>query len=865
MVAITVPPAPHQPMPPTSSQAYLHGHHHHNDASTHPAQPSPSQRFLSQMLPVQAPQPYAGDARPPQPGPSYAHSPPRVASASSCVDTAHQASPLPASSLHTTPHRASLRLSHPPPAPSSSYLHQITPQCKRTRLSNHDADSTTTATATSPLSPSSSTVHHSNASSAATAPLSSPSLPTVRPLSGISRPFPVPATPSRPQHPSSPTIRHAPLIPMPQRSIEDFEKLLPPRPPPTTRPPHSNGPHRALLQAIPPQPPQPIPAPRIAAPLDHDLLAPAVETLSRRQGWSLTGFRSFDLDLVRIAEVVQLEQARLHPNAIDQHDYPSTSHDEARADRPHFGLEDRGLPSGSIVEVLGPPGSGKSSLVLQFAVTERLRALRRARESLVAPDDEAGPSRQLLADSCYFSEEFWDAEVASADQVLLIDCEGALSPERIADAVWTLVTSLWASLRDRSPSENGTDADRHPGPSTTLSPPQQQRSAMPEEVRRLVAAVLAGIHVSRVTSLASLFALLHSLRPTDELPEGQLSKAIPTALPPRTSLVAIDSLSYFLRSAGGSSQDRKAAAQVTERVREMLLRLQKPFEYRPPSEPTPECRQALRRKCAEAASKLCAPTIVFSNQLGIRRARNDSDANGRASPSGRPFMGAGPSRSLHKGNARSEGSSMLAPLLNGTRPPQPTRRRDERPAPSVALNGPEMWDDEEPPASSPRPQWQQQQQQQIAGRNMGSQQMGHDRGWPPSLLGQDVWRMLLFRHGAFGHRYAQMVSVPPAVQSELSVLWAQTRERVNDRARNRPAAANEASEEQTSDEAGDAGDVPMQQSTEAQQDGPPQTAAPTQRDAGEKQDKQMLELLSQLRASLFRWRPFHVSSYGLVS
>ncbi|CDW97543.1 hypothetical protein [Sporisorium scitamineum] len=662
---------------------------------------------------------------------------------------------------------------------------------------------------------------------------------------------------------------------MPQRSIEDFQKLLPQRPPPTTRFAQSHGPQRALLQAIPPQPPEPVPAPRIAAPLDHGPLEPAAETLPRRQGWSLTGFRSFDLDLEHIAEVVQLEQARLDPNSADRQVDRSTSRALARADTPQFGLPDRGLPSGSILEVLGPPGSGKSSLILQFAVTERLRALRRAREGLIASDDEAGPSDQLnhqdgstLADPCYFSEEFWDAEVASADQILLVDCEGALTPERIADAVWCAVSSLWTALRDRMPRQDGTDAERQSTPSAKLHPPQQQRSAMPEEVRRLVAAVLAGIHVSRVTSLASLIALLHSLRPTDELPEGQLKKVIPTALPPRTSLIAIDSLSYFVRASGGDRQDRKVAAQVMERIRDMLLRLQKPFEYRPPSETTAENHEALRCKCTDAASKLCAPTVVFSNQLGVRRSRNESDASGRASPSGRPFMGSGSGgRGLHKGNARSEGSSMLAPLLNGPRPPQPARRRDERPAPSVALGGPEMWDDEEPPASSPRTQWQQQ-QQQLGGRNMASQQMGHDRGWPPSFLGQDVWRMLLFRHGAFGHRYAQMVSVPPAVQSELSVLWAQTRERVNARARARPAAASDAAEEQAPGETGDAGnpkDVQMQQPSEAQNDDPAQTSAPALREAGAEQDQQMLKLLSQLRASLFRWRPFHVTSYGLVS
>ena len=646
---------------------------------------------------------------------------------------------------------------------------------------------------------------------------------------------------------------------MPQRSIEDFEKLLPRRQPPTNPSPRLNGPQRALLQAIPPQPAAPTPAPRNAAPLDLGPIAPAIQTLPQRQNWLRTGFRSFDLDVDRIAEVVKLEHSRLHHENGQQSQDRPTPQSTAWTDTPHFGHPDRGLPSGSILEVLGPPGSGKSTLMLQFAVTERLRALRRARQSLDVPDNTdafgAEPNHDDSsndADSCFFIEEFWDAEVASADQVLIVDCEGAITPERVSDAVWSAVSAFWKALQDQLPTTDATDRQRRSAPSAD-SPLQPQRSAMPEEVRRLVVAVLAGIHVSRVTSLAGLTALLHSLRPTDELHEGQARKAIPTALPARTSLIAIDSLSYYLRPAAGTHEDRKVAARVSDRIRDMLIRAQKPFEYRPPSDASAEIHQATRQKCVEAAEKLCAPTIVFSNQLGIRRGRNESDVSGRSTPSGRPFQ---------RGNGRSEGSSMLAPLLNGPRPPQPARIRDERPAPSVALCGPEMWDEEDQPTSSPRQQW----QQLGAGRNMATQSMGHDRGWPPSFLGQDVWRILLFRHGTFGSRFAQMVSVPPAVQSELSALWVQTRERVNARARARPASASDLPEQRAQ---GRAETSTPQQPADAQLDEANAVVAESTSSHGEaeseERDKQMLELLSQLRASLFRWRPFHVTSSGLAS
>lgn len=643
---------------------------------------------------------------------------------------------------------------------------------------------------------------------------------------------------------------------MPQRSIQDFEKLLPQRQSAVARYPRTHTPQRALLQHIPPQPSLPLPMHHVpAAPPP----APAIESLSSRQGWSLTGFRSFDLDLDRIAQVVQLEQIRAHSlaesgEASHQTRIQPAADGVSHPDVPRFGLPDRGLPAGSILEVLGPPGSGKSSLTLQFAVTERLRALRRARASLMVPElvaetDENETS--ALPDSSYFSEEFWDAEIACADQALMIDCEGALTPEKVADAAWAAVIALWTSLQDES--QDATRPDREK-PS-----PHHQRSAMPEEVRRLVAAVLAGLHVSRVTSLAGLVALLHSMRPTDELQEGLNKSPMPSTLPPRTSLILIDSLSYYVRPSGGSSQDRKLAAQVGERVRDMLFRLQKPFEYRPLTEHAAEEQEAARQRCTDAAAKLCIPTIVFTNQLGIRRGRNESDASGRASPVGRSPMGASSSRTSNSVNARSEGASSLAPLLNGTRTPQPARLRDERPAPSVALSGPDMWDDEDQPATATISRH----RQQLSSRN-ATQPMGHDRGWPPSFLGQDVWRMLLFRHGAFGQRYAQMVSVPPAVQTELSELWTQTRERATARVRTGSVAAAQASEE-----AGGAGQAPLQEAAEAKEDNHSQSDAELSssaaRQAEVEQDKQMLELLSQLRASLFRWRPFHIDSYGLVS
>ncbi|KAJ9478760.1 hypothetical protein PHBOTO_002271 [Pseudozyma hubeiensis] len=847
MLAVVAPPSPHEQMQPSSSQAFLNGPQGLSTPGS--SRVASSQRRLSQMTPAQGSSSHSEDARQHRGGAAY------TSTSSPSPSTRH--APLAPPTMHATPHKTSLRLSHPPPAPSSSFLHQVTPQSKRTRFSYTETDSATTTA--SPLSRTPNSLHNASTGSTDKVSLSSSSLSNVRPLSGISLPRPLPATPSRPQR-LSPSTSNAPhLIPMPQRSIEDFHKLLPPPQPSAARYPRTDTPQRALLQNIPPQPPVQIQAPNTIAGHNTHPAVSIVETLPSRRSWSLTGFRSFDLDLDRIAQVVQLEQNRLH-GADD-----SATSDRTRTqpqlefvdtfEASFCGRQDRGLPSGSILEMLGPPGSGKSSLLLQVAVTERLRALRRARESLWIPHhhDEAlaGNDAQTdhpFTDSSYFSEEFWDAEVATADQVLIIDCEGALTPEKVADAAWTTVIELWASLPGSSEGPNRVESGK-----STL---QYQRSAMSEDVRRLVAAVLTGIHVSRVTSLAGLVALLHSLRPTDELQEGLSRKVVPSALPPRTSVILIDSLSYYLRPSGGSSQDRRAAAQVSERVRDLLLRLQKSFEYRPHQEATAEEREAARKHCSDAAEKLCVPTIVFTNQLGIRRGRKESEASGRSSPTGRPSMGAGSSRFSSRNNAGSEGPSTLAPLLNGTRPPQQARLRDELPAFSVALGGPEMWDDEGGTAVMPR------HRQQYGGRNAPSQPISHNRGWPPSFLGQDVWRMLLFRHGTFGHRYAQMISVPPAVQAELSELWTQTKERVNARVQAGSCIATNVEEHRASD--GEA----LQEPPEAQEattqteaskaDSPPEEVA-------EKQDERILELLRQLQASLFRWRPFQINSRGLIS
>ncbi|GAK64042.1 uncharacterized protein PAN0_004d2251 [Moesziomyces antarcticus] len=824
---------PAMPYPPS------HPRHYNGDPG--PSQPSSaSQRLLSQVLPLQAP-PSSSQLQLQQN--SIANSSATAEVSSSASFTVQRAAHSLSSNAASSPPTSTSQYSHPPPPPPRTPSHsaRATPQQKRARL-HYDFGTSPTST-TTPLP----SIAAASLVSPNTHITSSTATSAVRPLSGIARPLPMPPTPTPPQRSPRSVNSNQPLQPLPHRSVHDFEKLIPQRRPP---PPIANGrvaPQRTLLQAIPPQPPPVQPAVHHPAPApDRRPPPPSIDILPHRPESLLTGFRSLDLDLDRIAEIASLEHAHAH-NLPTSHSAPGT-------DLPQWLHTSRGLPSGSIIEAIGPPGSGKSSFVVQTAVTERLRSLARARRSLEHQDSDQDtsqaeidrqrpPSTDTHPHAIFFTDDFWDAEVASADQVLLIDCEGALTPEKIADAAWSTIASLWSHAKQQNPANDATGRADAAAPDSVA----ESRAGMPEVVRRLVAAVLAGTHINRVTSTASLVALLISLRPTDELQDGQ---ALPCCMPPRTSLILIDSLSYHLRLSGASSSDRKANQQLSERIRDMLLRLQKPFEHRPKPDLGPEERDAARQRATQAAQKLCLPTIIFTNQMGMRRDRAELESSGRNSPSGWAAASPG-SRSFRKNAPRGEGSSMLAPLLNGQRPPQPATIRDAPPAPSVALCGPEMGEDGE---ALLLPRMSQQAWSRASGQ--ASPQLGHDRGWPPSFLGQDVWRILLFRHGTAGRRFAQIVSIPPAVQSELSELWVQTRARAR--------ACASAASGQDANTSTSSNDV-AQAASDADGENEAASSISAEEQLARDKDQRILELLAQLRASLYRWRPFHVASAGLIS
>lgn len=608
--------------------------------------------------------------------------------------------------------KAATRLSHPlPPPPSTALL--SSPVSKRPRIAH---DQTIAA----------------NGSTGS------------KRLSEMTRPFSM-ASPSYTwsSHSSVPA-QTTPLKPLRQPSVQEFQSLLPPQPSPSPLAARSRLRYDLEGHAL-----------NKTAVICEEEPSPRLVTVPWKSKHILSGFSSLDREFKRISQLERMSR--------------QTSLETPRMHEHHLGL-----PSGSLLEILGPPGSGKSKVCIQIAVTERLRSLLQARSDLsaVITTNESTTARpeSTTQDTELFAEEFWDAEMTSADETLLIDCEGAIQPESVSDAVWSVVSTHWQRCR----------------PQHALQNEVTQRANAPEVVRNLVAAILSGIHLSRATTPAELVALLFRLRPSDDLDQaqGSISANIPALR--RPSLIIVDSLSHLLRISGNTAKERKQAVYISELLQHSLLRLQVPFQ-----------RQMNAVEDTSSSLSICAPTIVFTNQLGVRRAKQESSGQYQSS------------RGKAKGGGREvqEGGSMLVPQLQGQQVLSESRAQDRRPGPSVALAGPEIWDDDS--IASP-----------LRGTRTDAH-MGHDRGWPPSFLGQEVWRILLFRYGTFGQRAAQVISIPSSTHNDLNRTWEQAKRR--------------------GAEDGDGTN--------------PEATSDTQ---------ELMKNLEEIKKSLFRWRAFTIDTSGLV-
>ncbi|PWN50698.1 hypothetical protein IE53DRAFT_362168 [Violaceomyces palustris] len=231
-----------------------------------------------------------------------------------------------------------------------------------------------------------------------------------------------------------------------------------------------------------------------------------------------------------------------------------------------------GLPSGSTLEIVGPPASGKTFLCISIAVKERLDAL--LRKNLDSSNDPLNRIRdgecrrnlsnldrlRALSFDCH-----WERSCTDVEQVLIFDTEGSLSPERVVSFAESAIDSLLADQRFQRPS--GFDQDG------------------------LFRAVLSGIHISRITSPHELIAALSCCLPPpnnedamscrrgayeDDLDcykeanngpdDYEYAKAF---LPGRTSIIIIDTLSYLFRAPSTSARERSLRNASLEKIRSM--------------------------------------------------------------------------------------------------------------------------------------------------------------------------------------------------------------------------------------------------------------------------------------------------------
>lgn len=210
-----------------------------------------------------------------------------------------------------------------------------------------------------------------------------------------------------------------------------------------------------------------------------------------------------------------------------------------------------GFPIGSALEIVGPPGVGKTTWVLQIAMLERMAHLLHSLD--LALDDVGSPSGAPELDSAAFLDENvtpWCAQVLLAGTSHAdLDTEGSITTEwlvRLAQATVCEYMDAPGVLRFR-------------------------RACLgEEEVHRasLERCLLQGIHLVRIASLSDLLAFL-----------GVAASSVlkVPGLPPRTSLLILDSISFLLNThtlaPNASREQRKTRQDAIQHVVQALTAL----------------------------------------------------------------------------------------------------------------------------------------------------------------------------------------------------------------------------------------------------------------------------------------------------
>lgn len=182
-----------------------------------------------------------------------------------------------------------------------------------------------------------------------------------------------------------------------------------------------------------------------------------------------------------------------------------------------------GFPIGSALEIVGPPGCGKTLWALQMAMAERMQHVWHAMQAYV---DEVGPPGSLhrpahvidtLRQALESEVEPWSA------QVVLVDTEGSLALTRLAAMTMHHMPHDAAQRMHKFAEAAGLHV-------TSSDVTDALRVCLPRTILR-------GIHLVRTTTLGQLVAFLGMAANSARL-------KMP-GLPPRTSLLIVDTLSFL--------------------------------------------------------------------------------------------------------------------------------------------------------------------------------------------------------------------------------------------------------------------------------------------------------------------------------
>ncbi|KAK0539471.1 hypothetical protein OC834_000026 [Tilletia horrida] len=460
-----------------------------------------------------------------------------------------------------------------------------------------------------------------------------------------------------------------------------------------------------------------------------------------------------------------------------------------------------------ILEIAGPTASGKTAFVVGCAVRERLEALvasweacgvnEDGREGGAGQTNGKGKGKEREKGRRKLSWAEWDEEVVkSASQVMIIDTEGACTPERLLTAAKSIILSTphLLDLARVLPQIEPTAGDGYEDDAADVILP-------------LVQAVLEGIQLCRPATRAQFLAtivlidphLSNGLRaakvaprvsdgqgsgregeevggaglvssspapapapatvaapvgspPSTLLPTQATAPARQTAptvaspstaaavqaqshssLPPNTSLLLIDSLSAFLRAHPSTKAEREERAHILSALSSLAGRVRRYNQacWNLHHHGTRSSHSLPQSGRSSGRGRMMG--MVVSVQMAVKMVPQDGSlANFEVGGAERlPDKVAVLVPQVQIVSSSSSSSTNLDPAAT-----------DGRRGGAGGSRGAETYED---PSAS------------VVGSGMNA-----------SVLGDEVWRAVLFRAGGGGHRFVQLYQLPRSVEANLA-------------------------------------------------------------------------------------------------